>query len=57
MISSIIFGSDISTILTASMEIKVIGLKSLKVIKEFPGHSSRVNDLLITEDGSKVISG
>jgi hypothetical protein len=44
-------------LITASNEIKVLGLKSLNVIKEFPGHTARINDLLLTNDGTKLISG
>jgi hypothetical protein len=47
----LIFGKDISHIILANVEIKVFGLKSGKIIKEFRGHTGLVNDMAIHDDG------
>lgn len=35
---------------------RIHGLKSGKLLKEFRGHTSYVNDAIFTNDGSRVIS-
>lgn len=35
---------------------RIHGLKSGKLLKEFRGHSSYVNDAIFTTDGSRVIT-
>lgn len=40
------FGKDVSHLLAASIELKVLGLKSGKMIKEFRGSFSILHDLL-----------
>lgn len=35
---------------------RIHGLKSGKLLKEFRGHSSYVNDAIFTNDGSRVVT-
>eukprot|EP00828_Plagiopyla_frontata_P042030 TRINITY_DN6174_c0_g1_i2.p2 TRINITY_DN6174_c0_g1~~TRINITY_DN6174_c0_g1_i2.p2 ORF type:complete len:548 (+),score=109.35 TRINITY_DN6174_c0_g1_i2:140-1783(+) len=56
-VSCLQFGKDISHLLFSNEEIKVAGLKSGKIIKEFRGHTCLVNDLMLLEDGMKLASG
>ena len=51
------FGRDISHLLFCNEEIKVAGLKSGKIIKEFRGHCCLINDMIFLEDGMKLASG
>lgn len=39
------------------IKLKVAGLKSGKIIKEFRGHTCLINDILFLEDGMKLASG
>jgi hypothetical protein len=48
----LIFGKDVSHLIVANVEIKVFGLKSGKIIKEFRGHQGIVNDIIIYDDGN-----
>jgi len=56
-VTSLLFGKDPAHVISAGKEIKVWGLKSGKKLKEFPGHSLTVTDLMQTSDGNKLISG
>lgn len=39
-----------------SLIFRIHGMKSGKILKEFRGHSSYVNDAIFTADGSRVIT-
>ena len=56
-VTCLIFGIDPSHILAASEDIRIIGIKSGKILREFKGHLNYVNDLLISDDGTKLVSG
>ncbi|KRX06056.1 WD40-repeat-containing domain [Pseudocohnilembus persalinus] len=56
-VTSLIFGKEYSHLIGASQEIKVIGLKSGKSLKEFRGHTSYVTQLLINDNSTRLISG
>ena len=49
---------DGTQVLSASFDgtVRVHGLKSGKMLKEFRGHTSYVNDAIYSSDGSQVIS-
>ena len=55
-ISSLMFGKDITQVISASKEIKIWGLKSGKKLKEFAGHDLAVTDMMLTSDGNKLLS-
>jgi len=57
-LTSIIFSKDSSQLLTASFDcsLRIHGLKSGKLIKEFTGHTSFVNDAVYSVDGHQVVS-
>ncbi|KAI5698553.1 hypothetical protein M8J75_008527 [Diaphorina citri] len=57
-VTCIQFSRDNSQILTASFDtyVRIHGLKSGKMLKEFRGHSSFVNDITFTADGHSVLS-
>lgn len=57
-VTCIQFSRDNSQILTASFDtfVRIHGLKSGKMLKEFRGHSSFVNDISFTADGHSVLS-
>ena len=55
-ITSLHLSRDNSHILSASYDglIRVHGIKSGKLLKEFRGHTSYVNDAIYSPDGSRV---
>ena len=57
-LTSITFAKDSSQLLTASFDhsVRIHGLKSGKLIKEFIGHSSFVNDAVYSIDSHNVLS-
>ena len=55
MVGYINFGKESSHLIVAGLEIKVFGLKSQRIIKEFRGHTGLVNDVVMR--GDRVISG
>lgn len=57
-LTSIRFSKDSSQLLTASFDysVRIHGLKSGKLIKEFSGHSSFVNDAVYSIDTHNVLS-
>lgn len=55
-INKIIFGSDPSHIIIAGLQIKLIGLKSGKSLKEFSGHTSYINDMVLLADINQLVS-
>lgn len=57
-ITACAFAKDGNQILTAGFDlsIRIHGMKSGKILKEFRGHKSYVNDVMFSADGSKVIS-
>uniref|UniRef100_A0A8D8LCD4 WD40 repeat-containing protein SMU1 n=1 Tax=Cacopsylla melanoneura TaxID=428564 RepID=A0A8D8LCD4_9HEMI len=57
-VTCIQFSRDNSQILTASFDtyVRIHGLKSGKMLKEFRGHSSFVNDITFTADGHSILS-
>ncbi|PVU96753.1 hypothetical protein BB559_002269 [Furculomyces boomerangus] len=56
---SLYFSNDKSTLLSSGFDhtIKIMGLKSGKIIREFRGHTSYVNAAVFTPDMTNVISG
>ena len=57
-VTSVHFSSDLSHILTSSFDftIRVHGIKSGKLLKEFRGHTSFVNEVIYANDGHSLIS-
>lgn len=57
-ITNIHFSSDLSHILTSSFDstIRIHGIKSGKLLKEFRGHTSFVNEVIYANDGHSLIS-
>lgn len=57
-VTSIAFSKDSSHVLTGSFDgtLRVHGLKSGKMLKEFRGHTSYVNSVTYSVDGSQVVS-
>eukprot|EP00300_Choanocystis_sp_HF-7_P012823 c18049_g1_i1.p1 GENE.c18049_g1_i1~~c18049_g1_i1.p1 ORF type:complete len:521 (+),score=133.10 c18049_g1_i1:26-1564(+) len=57
-VTSAVFSKDGTHVLTGSFDttVKIHGLKSGKMLKEFRGHTSYVNDVSYSVDGSRVIS-
>lgn len=57
-ITCVNFSKDNSQILSCSFDqtIRIHGLKSGKLLKEFRGHTSFVNDAVFTQDGHHVLS-
>jgi WD40 repeat-containing protein SMU1 len=52
------FGKDNAQLISGAKEIKIYGLKSGKMLKEFRGHEDGIiNDLIINSEGSRLISG
>ena len=51
------FGRDVSHLIIAEKSIRFFGLKSGRIIKEFVGHTSSVNDVLFCTDGTRLASG
>ena len=45
-----IFGKDPSHLLTANEFVKVMGMKSGNMLKEFKGHKDTVNDMEIVQN-------
>lgn len=56
-ISSLIFGNEFSHLISASKDVRVIGLKSGKALKEYRGHTAYVNCILINEDSTRLVTG
>ena len=58
-VTSITFNKDATQILSSSFEgsIRVHGLNSGKMLKEFRGHTSFVNDAVFSPDNSLIMSG
>lgn len=58
-VTALQFSRDNGQVLSASFDhtIRVHGLKSGKMLKEFKGHTSFVNECAFTADGHSVISG
>lgn len=56
--TSVWFSKDQTQVLSASFDhsIRIHGLKSGKMIKEFRGHSSFVVEAIYSMDGSRIIS-
>ncbi|KAK9693551.1 WD domain, G-beta repeat [Popillia japonica] len=52
------FSRDNSQVLSASFDhmIRIHGLKSGKMLKEFRGHTSFVNEVIFTQDGHNILS-
>jgi WD40 repeat-containing protein SMU1 len=50
------FGRDVSHLVMAEKSIRFFGLKSGRIIKEFAGHTSSVNDMLVSADGTRIAS-
>eukprot|EP01010_Urceolus_cornutus_P002709 NODE_349_length_1749_cov_188.419412_g283_i0.p1 GENE.NODE_349_length_1749_cov_188.419412_g283_i0~~NODE_349_length_1749_cov_188.419412_g283_i0.p1 ORF type:complete len:535 (-),score=166.78 NODE_349_length_1749_cov_188.419412_g283_i0:143-1690(-) len=57
-ITACAFTRDSSQVLTASFDltVRMYGLKSGKVMKEFRGHKSYINDVTFAAEGTKVVS-
>lgn len=55
LISFLAFGKEPSHLLSGSMDLKVFGLKSSRVLKEFRGSMNFINDVIMIED--RVIVG
>ncbi|CAF5152646.1 unnamed protein product, partial [Rotaria magnacalcarata] len=57
-VTSLVFSKDNSQLLSASFDhfVRIHGIKSGKVIKEFRGHVSFVNNAIFTVDGHHVLS-
>jgi WD40 repeat-containing protein SMU1 len=57
-VTSVALSSDGTHVLSASFDgtVRVHGLKSGKLLKEFRGHTSYVNGAIYSGDGSQVIS-
>lgn len=57
-ITSIHFSTDLSHILSSSFDftIRIHGIKSGKLLKEFRGHTSFVNEVIYANDGHSIIS-
>lgn len=57
-VTCIQFSRDNSQVLTASFDtyVRIHGLKSGKMLKEFRGHTSFVNDITFTADGHNILS-
>ncbi|KAB2628591.1 suppressor of mec-8 and unc-52 protein 1-like [Pyrus ussuriensis x Pyrus communis] len=57
-VTSVSFSRDGSQLLSTSFDstAKIHGLKSGKMLKEFRGHTSYVNDGIFTSDGARVIT-
>lgn len=58
-VTSVSFSEDSTQLLSASFDqtLRIFGLISGKMIKEFRGHSSWVNSAIYSQDYTKVISG
>ena len=58
-VTAVTFSKDSSHVLSASFDgsIRVHGLRSGKMLKEFRGHKSYVNGAIYSADGSQVYSG
>ncbi|XP_052113431.1 suppressor of mec-8 and unc-52 protein homolog 1 isoform X2 [Arachis duranensis] len=57
-VTSLSFSRDGSQLLSTSFDstARIHGLKSGKMLKEFRGHTSYVNDAIFTTDGSRIIT-
>ncbi|RXN28406.1 40S ribosomal S6 [Labeo rohita] len=57
-VTSVCFNKDSSQLLSASFDqtIRLHGLKSGKMLKEFRGHTAHINDVIFSHDGQHVIS-
>ncbi|KAJ3118665.1 Serine/threonine-protein kinase smu1 [Nowakowskiella sp. JEL0407] len=58
-VTSCVFSKDGTNVLSGGFDclVRIHGIKSGKMLKEFKGHSSFVNDVLYSYDGMRVISG
>lgn len=57
-VTSVVLSKDGSHVLSGSFDgtVRVHGLKSGKMLKEFRGHTSYVNDAIYSPDGSQILS-
>ncbi|XP_058641272.1 WD40 repeat-containing protein SMU1 isoform X3 [Onychostoma macrolepis] len=57
-VTCVCFNKDSSQLLSASFDqiIRLHGLKSGKMLKEFRGHTAHINDVIFSHDGQHVIS-
>jgi WD40 repeat-containing protein SMU1 len=57
-VTSVCFSRDATQVLSTSFDqtIRIHGIKSGKMLKEFRGHISFVNDAIFSADGFRVIS-
>jgi WD40 repeat-containing protein SMU1 len=58
-VTSLCFNRDASQLLSASFDstLRLFGLVSSKMLKEFRGHTAWVNNAIFSRDYDKVISG
>ena len=58
-VTSVMFSRDGTQILSSSFDTtcRIHGLKSSKMLKEFRGHTSYVNDARYTNDYTQIVSG